>query len=293
MAYQIAKKLETEIISADSRQIYIELGIGSNKPPAEYLESIPHHFINHVSVFEYYNAGRFGKECRHKLQQLFNLYDTLIMAGGSCLYIHSAIFELDDLPEPDMHIRRYLHTLLAISGLDYLKNWLREVDPEAYKIIELNNPVRIIRALEIYLTTGKTISSYWKKGRKNLLKSQARTNTIQLGNHTVRIYLFALWVDRHVLYQRINSRVDQMVFRGLVEEARFWYSFPGLYALRTHGYQEFFPYFAGRITLQEAIELVKRNTRNYAKRQISWWRRYPVCWVRSERAVRDILSIIR
>ncbi len=280
VAFQLALQLKTEIISADSRQIYIELGVGANKPPADYLDTIPHHFINHVSIFEKYTAGDYGEEARDLMAQLFKHHDFLIMVGGSGLYIHSAIYGLDPIPSVPSHMRHYLETLLITEGLDHLVNMLQEKDPYAIQIVDTKNPPRVIRALEVCLYTGKPYSQFLSSFRKE--HPIVPYNIVWLG----------ILEERHILYERINRRVDKMVFRGLIEEARLWYPYNHLYALRSHGYQEFFPFFAGRYSSQKAIELVKRNTRRYAKRQYTWFRRYPVKWLPREQIVPYALSLL-
>ncbi len=280
VAFQLAQHLKTEIVSADSRQVYIELGIGANKPPAQYLDSVPHHFINHVSIFEKYTAGDYGLECRQLFDNLFVKHDTLVMVGGSGLYIHSAIYGLDPLPQVPQHVRHYLETLLITEGLQYLVNMLKEKDPNALNIVDMKNPPRVIRALEICLHTGMPYSQLLSSFRKE--KPVVPYQIIWLG----------IMTDRQLLYKRINERVDQMVFRGLIEEARLWYPYNHLYALRSHGYQEFFPFFAGRYSSARAIELVKRNTRRYAKRQYTWFKRYPVKWLPKDEIVPYALSLL-
>ncbi len=290
IAYQIACTLHTEIISVDSRQIYRELGIGANKPPAAYLETIPHHFINHTSVFEPYSAGQFARECRQLLTRRFAHHKVLIMTGGSLFYLHSTLFGLDPIPEVNPSIRRYLELRLAMDGLPSLVKWLRQIDPTTAQKIQLSNPVRVIRALEVYLATGKPLSSYWQHGR---IPAPHQLHQIQLAQYKIRLLWFGIWWPRTQLYERIHQRTNSMIFRGLIEEARFWYPFAHLPALRTHGYQEFFPYFAGRISLPEAIYNVKRNICQYARRQITWLRRtYPICWQPPNHLTQTILSTL-
>lgn len=278
VAYKLARHLNTEIVSADARQVYRELKIGVNKPPESYLRDVPHHFIGTVSVFQEYNAGIYGDECWQTLNRLFKRYTVVVMAGGSGLYIKAALWGLDPIPPVPASLRAYLNYLLATRGLSYLQDMLTHLDKNAPSLIEMNNPARVVRALEVTIHTGTPFTCYWKGTPRRTLPFR----TVWIG----------LEVPRPILYRRIDQRVDTMVKQGLVEEAREWYPHRHLRALRTHGYQEFFPYFEGRYPLEEAIRLVKRNTRHYAKRQYTWFKRYPAVWVSPEEAVQKVLTLI-
>jgi len=255
---ELAKHFDTEIISCDSRQMYRELKIGTAVPDATQLAQVKHHFIGNLSIHDYYNAGEFELQALELLEHLFKSHQVVIMTGGSGLYLDAVIKGIDDLPSVDPDIRKELISQLNQQGLESLKEELKIVDPTYYEMVDLNNPKRILKALEIYRMTGKPYSSL-------------RTDSIK--ERPFQIIQIGLMLERAQLYQRIDQRVDQMISDGLVEEARLFHPFKLLNSLNTVGYKELFDYFDGKYDLEEAIRLIKRNSRRYAKRQITYWNR--------------------
>lgn len=258
IAIELAKKLQTEIVSADSRQFYREMSIGTAKPSAEELAQAPHHFINSHSISESFSVGDFEKQGLALLDNLFQKHDTAILAGGSGLYIKAICEGFDELPVASHQIREKLNEEFKEKGIVYLQEKLKEADPVYYGQVDLNNPQRIIRALEVTETTGEPFSSY----RKAAINTRP-FECIKIG----------LNLSRELLYQRINERVDEMVRQGLVEEGRSLLPYRHLNALNTVGYSELFDYFDGKTDLPTAIELIKQNTRRFAKRQLTWFRK--------------------
>ena len=258
LAINLAKEINTEIISADSRQFYKELNIGVARPSQKELNSIKHHFIGHISIQENYNAGEYEAEAIEKINSLFQKYDKLVITGGSGMYIDAITKGMDNLPNVDKSIREELNELFKDNGITPLQEELMEKDIEYYNIVDKQNHIRLIRALEIIRQTGKTFTSF-------------RTNPKK--KRDFKIKKFVLIRDREELIQRINQRVDIMVGEGLIEEARELYPFRDLNALNTVGYKELFKYFDKKISLKEAIEEIKINTRKYAKRQVTWFRK--------------------
>lgn len=258
LAIEIAKHFSSEIISADSRQFYKELKIGTSFPSDKELASAKHHFLGNLSVDDYYNVSRFEKDVLAFLSNYFINNKNSIMVGGSGLYINAVCSGIDDLPDPDDQIRNKLKDDLLDFGIDDLRKRLKELDPEYYSIVDISNPNRIIRALEICLQTGKKYS-------------ELRTQKIK--KRDFNIIKIGLYKEIEQLYQIINTRVDSMVASGLVEEARNLLKFKELNALNTVGYKELFSYFDNAISLEEAIKKIKTNTRHYAKRQLTWFRK--------------------
>lgn len=254
---QVARHFNSEIISCDSRQIYRELSIGTAVPSPEELDTIPHHFIHSHSISENYNASRYETEALTLLELLFRKHDILFMVGGSMLYVDAVCKGIDIMPDADPAIRKDLKDRLGKEGIESLRRQLKNLDPEYYKTVDLKNPNRIIHALEITLMTGKPYSSFRTQTRK-----QRPFSIIKIG----------LNCEREVLHQRINRRVDQMMHEGLEEEARSVYAQKELNALNTVGYRELFSFFDGEISKEKAIELIKRNSRRYARKQITWLR---------------------
>lgn len=255
---EIARHFSTEIVSCDSRQIYKELNIGTAVPTPEELAAIPHHFIQSHSIEENYNASRYENEALKLLEALFKKHDLVLMVGGSMLYVDAVCKGIDEMPDADPEIRATLKQRLETEGLESLRLQLKKLDPEYYETVDLKNPNRIIHALEISLMTGKPYSSF-------------RTNPAKI--RSFNIIKIGLNCDRELLHQRINQRVDQMIDAGLVEEARSVYPKKHLNALNTVGYRELFDWFDGTITRDKAIELIKRNSRRYARKQLTWFRR--------------------
>lgn len=258
LAINLANEINTEIISADSRQFYKELNIGVARPSQKELNSIKHHFIGHISIQDNYNAGEYEAEAIEKINSLFQKYDKLVITGGSGMYIDAITKGMDNLPNVDKSIREELNELFKDNGITPLQEELMEKDIEYYNIVDKQNHIRLIRALEIIRQTGKTFTSF-------------RTNPKK--ERDFKIKKFVLIRDREELIQRINQRVDIMVGEGLIEEARELYPFRDLNALNTVGYKELFKYFDNKLSLEEAIEEIKINTRKYAKRQVTWFRK--------------------
>lgn len=257
-AINLAKALNTEIISADSRQFYKELNIGVATPTEEELSEVKHHFIGHISIHNNYNVGLFEKDALDRIELLFKTYDTIVLTGGSGMYIDVVCNGMDSLPDVDIEIRNELNRVFKEEGISVLQEELREKDIEYYNIVDKKNHIRIIRALEVIRQTGKTFSFY-------------RTN--QKTQRDFQIFKFALQRERSELIERIDKRVDLMIESGLLEEAKEVYPYKNLSALNTVGYKELFKYFDNQISFQQAIEDIKTNTRRYAKRQMTWFRK--------------------
>jgi tRNA dimethylallyltransferase len=256
LSIQVAKYFKTEIISADSRQIYKELHIGTAIPNSQELHTVKHNLIQNHSIHDYYNASHFEAESLKLIKNLFSKKDCIVMTGGSMLYIDVVCHGIDELPPIDHEIRKNILERFKIEGIDSLRMELKRIDPEYYQKVDLKNHKRIMHALEIYYMTGNKYSSY-------------RINTKKVREFD--ILKIGLNTDREKLHERINKRVDDMIKQGLVEEAKSVYSYKNLNSLNTVGYKELFDYFDNKITLEEAIELIKRNTRRYARRQLTWF----------------------
>lgn len=255
LSIQLAKHFNTEIISCDSRQFYKEMSIGTAVPSVEELAAAKHHFIQNRSIFDNYSVGQFEKDALKKITELFTKHQVVIMVGGSGLYANAVINGLDYFPEVDQEIRTNLNLQLKNNGIETLQNQLKELDIDSYNSIEIDNPHRLIRALEICIGTGKTYSEF-----KNKPKAPRNFKTIKVG----------LTADREIMYERINKRVDIMMQEGLLEEAKKLHVNKDLNALQTVGYRELFEYFEGKYSLEFAIEEIKKNTRRFAKRQVTW-----------------------
>ncbi|MBB5396068.1 tRNA (adenosine(37)-N6)-dimethylallyltransferase MiaA [Mucilaginibacter sp. AK015] len=257
-AIQLAQHYHTVIVSADSRQFFREMSVGTAKPTDEELAAAPHYFINSHSVTQPFSVGDFERECMQLLEKLFEQHDVVILVGGSGLYIKAVTEGFDELPTADPAIRERLNAELATNGLFPLQERLKNADPAYYASANINNPQRVIRALEVYEATGNPISSY----QKQTINSRP-FNTIKFG----------LNMPREELYDRINKRVDIMVQDGLVEEVAALTPFRQYNALNTVGYSELFDYFDGKTDLDTAIGRIKQNTRRFAKRQLTWFRK--------------------
>lgn len=258
LSIEIAKSLKTEIISCDSRQFFRELSIGTATPSPNQLSAVKHHFVQNLSVEDYYNASLFESDCMNLLKDLFNKHDTVIMTGGSGLYIDAVCNGIDDIPDIDMQLRAELIERMENEGLEALRFDLKRLDPEAYKIIDLKNKQRLLRALEVTLHTGKPYSSFRTEEKKK---------------RDFAIIKIVLNRDRKELYDRINRRVDIMMEDGLLDEVKSVEKYKGVNALKTVGYRELFDCLENKLSLEEAVELIKRNSRRYAKRQLSWFGR--------------------
>ena len=258
LGIRLATHFSTDIISADSRQFYRELEIGTAKPSKEELSKAKHFFINNLSIIDDYSVGDFEREVLEKLNELFKIHDTVIMVGGSGLFVRVISEGLDDFPVIDENIRKQLNSELEEKGIEVLQERLKILDIESYNTMDIHNSQRVVRALEMCIGTGKPFSYF-----KNKPKPDRPFHVIPIG----------LNCEREVLYERINQRVDLMFEKGLLEEAKRSLAFRDTYALRTVGYQELFEFFDGEITLEEAVESIKRNTRRFAKRQITWFKK--------------------
>ncbi len=252
----LAKHLSTSIISADSRQFYREMRIGTVTPKPEEMENVPHYFIGNLSIKKDYNASRFEEEALNLLEELFKKNSNVILTGGSGLYINALCHGIDDLPDPDDTLREELKRLLREEGIAALRKKLKMLDPVYYEEVDLANPKRLMRALEVCLTTGKPYSSL----RQHRHKERDFT-----------ILKIGLYREREILNERINYRVDQMMEEGFLKEAKKLIRYRNLNALNTVGYKELFCYLDGDITLEQAVTDIKTHTRRYAKRQMTWF----------------------
>lgn len=258
LAIKLAQYFKTEIISADSRQFYKEMSIGTAKPSKDELESVKHHLIDSHSVVNPLNAGDFEKESIKIINELFVNHNDIIMVGGSGLFINAVCYGFDPLPVASAEIREQLNKDFEEKGITYLQERLKLIDPEYFNEVDIHNPQRIIRALEVYESTGDTFSSLRTKNKK-----QRPFNIIKIGLNS----------DRDELYRRINLRVDEMVQNGLFEEVKSLLNYKHLNALNTVGYSEIFDFLNNKCTKEEAIEKIKQNTRRFAKRQITWFKK--------------------
>lgn len=280
-AITLAKHFNTVVISADSRQFYREMSIGTAKPNDEELAAAKHYFINSHSMTETFTVGDFEKECLLLLDDLFKVQDTVILAGGSGLYIKAVCEGFDELPVAGPGVRERLNLELAESGISSLQEKLKIADPDYFQQVDIHNPQRLIRALEVFETTGKPFSFY----RRSTINKRP-FNIIKLG----------LQLPRESLYQRINLRVDIMVNDGLIDEVKQLLPYRHLNALNTVGYSELFDHFDGKTDLDTAIEMIKQNTRRFAKRQITWFGRdKEINWVKgdSNDLLPELLSAIQ
>ncbi len=258
LSIQLARYFFTSVISADSRQFFREMSIGTAKPSASELAGVPHHFVGQLSVSDPYNVSMFEQDALALLDQLFMENPVVIMTGGSGLYINAVCKGIDELPDPDGETREALKQLFEEKGIAALREKLKALDPVYYQQVDADNPKRLLRAIEVCLATGMPYSS--------LRKNEPRQRNF-------RIIRIGLTMDKNELYERINHRVDRMMDDGLLEEARQLYPLRNLNALNTVGYKELFRYFAGETTLEQAITDIKTHSRRYAKRQMTWFRK--------------------
>ncbi len=264
ISIEAASLLNTEIISADSRQIFRELSIGTAVPDSQQLNIVKHHMIQNHSIHEYFSANNFEIEALEIISTIFEKNKFAIMTGGSMLYIDALCNGIDDLPTIDPTIRKEIIERFEKEGLEPLRFELKKLDPEYYESSDIRNPKRVMHALEIFYMTGKKYSSL----RTNT-KKQRDFNILKIGLNT----------DRKILHDRINHRVDEMIKNGLVDEARSVYEFKNLNSLKTVGYKELFSYFENEIDLPTAINLIKRNSRRYARKQLTWFNGDPeIIW---------------
>ncbi len=258
LSIQLANRFCTEIVSADSRQVFKELEIGTAKPSRQEMLEVPHHFINTKSIFEKYDAGQYGRDALEVVNQLFQKHDTLILVGGSGLYVKALLEGFDDMPDADENLRSEIVSNYKSNGIEWLQEEVRTADPEFFETVDQQNPQRLMRALELVKTSGKKI---------NELRAKKK---IDLGFDLIKI---GLELPREELYERINLRMDQMIAKGLFEEAERFHSHKELNALQTVGYREVFDFLEGKYDKAEAIRLLKQNSRHYAKRQLTWFKR--------------------
>lgn len=258
LSIQLAQYFNTEILSCDSRQFYKEMSIGTAVPNKEELVAVPHHFIQDRSIHEDYSVGQFEKDAITKLNELFKKYNVVILVGGSGLYVDAVLKGLDDFPEVDATIRKELKDRLKNEGIASLQKKLKQLDEETYEKIDIANQQRVIRALEICIGTGKPYSSF-------LTDKQSKRDFIPIK--------IGITADREIVYQRINQRVGLMMQQGLLEEAKNLYQYKELNALQTVGYKELFNFFNNQWDLDFAISEIKKNTRRFAKRQGTWFRK--------------------
>ena len=258
LCLDIAQHFGIPIINADSRQIYKELKIGTASPTEEQLAKVKHYFVGSLSLNDYYSASLFEQQTMEILEREFAKSDYALMAGGSMMYIDAVCNGIDDIPTVDDVTRETLKSRLANEGLETLVEELRHLDPEYYEIVDKQNPRRVVHGLEICLMTGKTYTSFRKREKKQ---------------RPFRIIKIGLNREREELYNRINLRVDQMMDEGLLDEARNLYPMRHMNALNTVGYKEMFAYLDGKWTLEEAVERIKGNTRRYARKQLTWYKK--------------------
>ncbi len=258
LSIQLANAFNASIISCDSRQFFKEMTIGTAVPEPKELAAAKHYFIQNRSVFDSYNVGEFERDTLEKLEALFKENPIQIMVGGSGLYVDAVLNGLDYFPEVDPKIREALLLKLEKEGIEVLQKQLKELDLETYKLIAIDNPHRIMRALEVCIGSGIPYSTF-----KNKPKKQRNFKSIKIG----------LNADREIIYNRINQRVDAMIDNGLIEEAKTLYAHKELNALQTVGYRELFSFFDGNFTKEFAISEIKKNSRRFAKRQLTWFKR--------------------
>lgn len=278
LSLKLAEHLNCSIISCDSRQFYKEMSIGTAVPLKNELKKIDHYCIQHKSIKETYTIGDFKDEAHKILKKLFKNNDFVIMTGGSGLYMDSVVSGLDDFPKIDPVIREGLNKNFKSNGIIYLQKKLKELDPKYYSIVDLNNHRRIIRALEVCISEKQPYSNFLNK----------KNNT----NNKFKTVNLSIETNRVDLYKKINSRVDQMIKYGLVEEVNSLYKYKHLNPLNTVGYKEIFDFIDGKSTLIEAIDKIKQNTRRYAKRQLTWLKKRKLIWVNKNIKIEELKNII-
>lgn len=279
LAIKLANAFSTEIISADSRQFYKEMSIGTAVPSKEELNAARHHFIQNISIFDDYSVGDFERDALVCLENLFENNPIVVMVGGSGLYVDAVVKGLDKFPEVSPDIRNQLNDELAENGIEVLQRELKEKDPTYFEKVDIHNPHRLVRALEICRGTGKPYSSFLKQE-----SSKRNFETIFVG----------LTAEREIIYNRINNRVDQMLVNGLLEEAENLYPHKKLNALQTVGYRELFDFFDEKLTKEEAISEIKKNTRRFSKRQNTWFKKNEnIHWFDYQTAFAKIVDFIK
>jgi tRNA dimethylallyltransferase len=277
LSAQLAKHYSTEVISADSRQLYKEMSIGTAKPTAQEMEGVPHHFIDCISIQQNYTAGDYEREVIKKLDELFVQHDLVVMCGGTGLYIDAVCKGFDEGIESNAAIKKQITEQYNLLGLDWLQNQVKEKDIDFYNKADIHNPQRLMRALEVCLVTGKPYSSL----RKN--------NVAERNFNAIKVFINE---DRDVLYEKINKRVDLMMQHGLLKEAESLYPYKNLNALNTVGYKELFDYFDNKTSLDKAVDLIKQHTRNYAKRQVTWFKNDEDCTTFAPNEIEKIKAFV-
>jgi len=279
LAIELARRFGCEILSCDSRQFFKEMSIGTAVPTDDELAAAKHHFIHNKSIFESYTVGDFERDAIATLENLYQTNDFAVMVGGSGLYVDAVLKGFDEFPEIDPKVREQLSAQFEAEGIGYLQSELQRLDPDYFGIVDTGNPQRMMRALEVSIGTGKPYSSFLR-GKEN--------------RRNFKPIIVGLTAEREIMYDRINRRVDIMISEGLLEEARRLYQHRELNALQTVGYRELFDYFDGQISLETALEEIKKNTRRFAKRQMTWFRKSQnVLWFDFETPKEDIVSAIR
>lgn len=279
LAIELAKYFGTEIVSCDSRQFFREMKIGTAMPSDEELAQAPHHFIGNLSVEDYYSIGQFEREAIEKIEELFTKNEVVIMVGGSMMYEKAVIQGLNDLPEADEENQRKLEQIFNEEGIESVQKILEKLDPEYFNIVDKDNPRRLFRAIDVIWQTGKTYT-------KNI--------SIQLKQRDFEVIRIGISAPREIIYERINQRVDVMLANGLIDEARSLMDFRKYVALQTVGYSELFRYFDGEWNLDFAVEEIKKNSRRFAKRQLTWYRKETnIHWVNFENSMQESLSLLR
>ena len=275
LSIKLAKHFNCPILSADSRQFFKEIAIGTAKPSPEEMNGVPHYFIDSLSIHDEYNVGKFETDAISTLEEVFSKNDVAILVGGSGLYVDAVCKGIDDIPK-DETVRNELIEEFNSNGIEVLQLELKERDPKHFETMNIHNPQRLIRALEVCRVSGKTYSSF----RKNQVKLRP-----------FQIHKVGLNSDRDIVYANINKRVDIMMEQGLLEEVRSVYPHRELNSLNTVGYKELFQFLDGNISLEEAVEIIKKNTRNFAKRQLTWFRKDDSTkWYTPENSIEEIIQ---
>ena len=277
LSIRLAQNLNCSIISCDSRQFYKEMSIGTAVPSKLELSKANHYFIHHKSVKDNYTVGDFQNDALKLIENLFKKDDYIILTGGSGMYMDAIVNGIDKFPKIKLGVRELLNEKHNSRGILFLKNKLKELDPEYYDIVDVNNHRRLIRALEVCISTEKPYSSFLNKKNKK---------------YDFESVNFGIKVDRELLYKKINYRVDKMISDGLIQEAKTLFNFKDLNTLNTVGYKELFEYFKGNITKSQAIEKIKQNTRRYAKRQMTWLKNKNLVWIENNVEIDEIKRFI-
>ena len=277
LSIRLAQDLNCSIISCDSRQFYKEMSIGTAVPSKLELSKANHYFIHHKSVKDNYTVGDFQNDALKLIENLFKKDDYIILTGGSGMYMDAIVNGIDKFPKIKLGVRELLNEKHNSGGILFLKNKLKELDPEYYDIVDVNNHRRLIRALEVCISTGKPYSSFLNKKNKK---------------YDFESVNFGIKVDRELLYEKINYRVDKMISDGLIKEAKTLLNFKDLNPLNTVGYKEMFEHFKGNLTKSQAIEKIKQNTRRYAKRQMTWLKNKNLVWIENNVEIDEIKRFI-